>query len=96
MKKLDELDRLSGLIWSTPLKQFSHRTTDHLIPFQSEFEAYIFPPSTREFWIVWVPKSKERMLFAFPVLKHQKRFSRQEVHLVYFGILQERGTLLSF
>jgi sigma-54 dependent transcriptional regulator, acetoin dehydrogenase operon transcriptional activator AcoR len=79
------LKQVSSASWPARLSQF----TDHLIPFHCEFAAYIFQPSTPEFCIVWVQKNKECMLFAVPALMHQKQFSRQGFHLIYFEILQE-------
>ena len=81
---------LSGLwIMSCITTPSSCVSTDHLIPFHWEFAAYIFQPLTPGFWIVWVQKNKECMLFAVPASMHQKQFSRQGFHLIYFEILQE-------
>ena len=41
------------------------------------------------FWIVWVQKNEECMLFAVPVSMHQKQFSKQGFYLIYFEILPE-------
>ena len=64
-------------------------TTDHLIPFHWESAACFFQSVTPGFWIVWVQKNKECMLFAVPASVHQKQFLRQGFHLIYFEILQE-------
>jgi hypothetical protein len=61
----------------------------HLIPFRSEFAASIFQPSTLEFWIVWVQKNEECMLFVALALMHQTQFSRQDFYPISFEILQE-------
>ena len=73
---------------------FQGEYTNHLIPFHWEFAAYIFQPLTLEFWIVWVQKNKECMLFAGPASMLQKQFSRQGFHRVYFEIPQEFWILL--
>src|SRR5438094_9233809 len=63
--------------------------TNHLIPFHQEFAACIFQSSTPGFWIVWVQKNKGCILFAVPASMHQRQFSMQGFHLIYFEILQE-------
>ena len=72
-----------------PLEVFSQRIPNHLIPFHREFGAYIFQPLPPGFWIVWVQKNKEDMLFAVPVLMHKKQYPNQGIHPIYFEIHQE-------
>ena len=67
----------------------SHRITDHLILFHREFAACIFQPSTPGFWIVWVRKNKDCMLFAVLASMPQMRFSRRDFDLIYVEILRE-------
>src|SRR5206468_5952544 len=63
--------------------------TNHLIPFHQEFAACIFQSLTPGFWIVWVQKNKGCILFAVPASMHQRQFSRQGFHPIYFEIPQE-------
>jgi hypothetical protein len=46
-----------------------------LILFHREFVVNIFQSSTREFWIAWLTKNKEGILFVSPVSMPQKQFS---------------------
>src|SRR5438067_934208 len=67
----------------------------HSIPFHREFAAHISQPVTPGFSIVWLQKNKGCILFAVPESKQQRQFSRQEIHLIYFEILQELRILKS-
>src|SRR6185437_3320659 len=65
-----------------------HGVVNHLILFPREFVAYIFQPSTLESWIVSLQKNRGDILFAVQGSMHQKQFLRQELHSIYFEILQ--------
>src|SRR5436190_3886418 len=67
----------------------------HSIPFHREFAAHTFQPLPPGFSIVGLQKNKGCILFAVPASMHQRQFSRQEIHLIYFGILQELRILKS-
>ena len=62
---------------------------DHSSLYHSKFVEDIFRPLTPEFWIVWVLKNKDCMLFAVPESMPQKRLSRQGFHLNYFLNIRE-------
>ena len=67
----------------------------HSIPFHREFAANTFQPLPPGFWIVWRLKNKGCILFADPASMHQRQFSRQEIHPIYFETLQELRILVS-
>src|SRR5258705_13609677 len=60
----------------------------HSSLFHSKSVEDIFRSLTPEFWIVWVLKNKDCMLFAVPESMPQKRLSRRGFHLISFEILQ--------
>src|SRR5882757_4594307 len=68
----------------------------HSIPFHREFAAHTFQSLPPGFSIVGLQKNKGCILFAAPASMQQRQFSRQEIHLIYFGILQELRILKSF
>jgi len=56
--------------WLGPIIPGVIESANHLVPFHREFAAHIFQPLTPEFWIVWVRKNKDCMLFAVSASMH--------------------------